>query len=229
MLSGPPCLRASAMSRAAASCGVGAAERLADGRGRHGAAEAVAAEQQHVAAAQVDLELVDAHLRLGAQRAAEDAAVRVDGRLLFGEAPVAHHLADQRVVVAELLQLAVAQQVGAAVADVHEVAGVALERDGGERGAHARGRCRSRARAKTAALAASAAASSGRPAATPAASVSAARALATSPACAPPMPSQTANSGGGHDEGVLVGLAVQADVAEGTGAGRRESPARHSS
>ncbi len=52
------------------------------------------------------------------------------------------------------------------------------------------------ASAKTAALAASAASRSGMPAATSRASVSTASELATSPACAPPMPSQTANNGG---------------------------------
>ena len=99
---------------------IAAGERDADVVGAHRAAEAVAAEQQHVARQEVLGELVDARLRLGAQGAAQDAAVRMDGRLFLGQAAVAHHLADERVVVADLPQLAVAQQVGAAVADVGE-------------------------------------------------------------------------------------------------------------
>ena len=43
--------------------GIVAAESLADVRGRHGAAQPVAAEEQDVAVLEVDLELVDAHLR----------------------------------------------------------------------------------------------------------------------------------------------------------------------
>ncbi len=54
------------------------------------------------------------------------------------EAAVADHLADQRVVVAHLVECAVPKEVGAAVADVDEVSRAAIEHEGGERRAHAR-------------------------------------------------------------------------------------------
>ncbi len=197
--------------------GIGAAERLADGLGRNGSAEAVAAEQQHVAGAQVDLELVDARQRLGAQGAAEDAAVGVRGRLFFAEAPVAHHLADQGMIVAELFQCAVAQQIGTAVADVREVARVAREHDGRERGAHARvldvvvseledgGVGLLGGRQKRPAVGDGGGQRLGGEPAGDLARLGAAHAVADR------------EQGRGHDEGVLVGLAVQADVGEGAG------------
>ena len=117
---------------------VAARERDLHRVGGHRAAQPVAAEQQHVAGQELLRELVDARPGLSAQGAAEDAAVGVDGRLFEGQAAVAHHLAHERVVVAHLAQLAVAEQVGAAVADVREPRRVAVEHERGERGAHAR-------------------------------------------------------------------------------------------
>ena len=107
------------------------------GRRRDGAAESVAAEQENVAYAQVDGELVETHRRLGAQGPAEDAAMRMNGRLLFREAPAAHHLGDQRMVVTHLCELSVPPKVGPAVADMDEVTDVRLKEDGGEGRAHA--------------------------------------------------------------------------------------------
>ena len=61
---------------------------------------------------------VDLDLRLGAQRPGDDRALRVVLGLGVGELALAPHLLDQRVVAGEALELAAAQPVGAAVADV---------------------------------------------------------------------------------------------------------------
>ena len=58
--------------------------------------------------------------RLGAQRPGDDRALRVVLGLLVGEPALAAQLLDQRVVGGQQPQLAVAPQVGAAVADVGE-------------------------------------------------------------------------------------------------------------
>ena len=127
MLSWPPAARAASTRPRAASSGSSAAEELAEDVVRHFAAEAVAAQQEHVARTQVGGELVDLDLRLGAERPAQDAALRVRRRLFPGERALAHHLADQRVVVAEQLEPAVAQAVGTAVADVGEARLLAVD------------------------------------------------------------------------------------------------------
>ena len=61
---------------------------------------------------------VDLDLGLGAERAGDDRALRVVLGLGVGELALAAHLLDQRVVAGEPLELAAAQAVGAAVADV---------------------------------------------------------------------------------------------------------------
>ena len=61
---------------------------------------------------------VDLDLRLGAERAGDDRALRVVLGLGVGELALAPHLLDQRVVAGQPLELAAAQPVGAAVADV---------------------------------------------------------------------------------------------------------------
>ena len=104
--------------------------------GDHGV-QTVAAQQQAVAGAQLDLAAVDLDERFGAERAAQDAALRVRQGGLAGEVALAHHLADQRVVVGDLLEGLVAPQVKAAVADVGELEAVVVEQGGGEGGAHA--------------------------------------------------------------------------------------------
>ena len=68
--------------------------------------------------ARLDGEGVDVDLGLGAERAGDHRALRVHLGLLGRELAAAHELGDERVVLGQLLELAVAQQVGARVADV---------------------------------------------------------------------------------------------------------------
>ena len=56
----------------------------------------------------------------GPERARDDRSLRVLLRLLLGQAALAQQLLDERVVLGHALEPAVAQQVGAAVADVGE-------------------------------------------------------------------------------------------------------------
>ena len=96
----------------------------------------VAAQQQHVAGVDAVGVEVDVDVGFGAERARDDRALRVLGGLLLGQLAAAHELLDERVVAREPRQLAVAQQVGTAVADVRERQLVAVEVGGGERRAH---------------------------------------------------------------------------------------------
>ena len=97
----------------------------------------VRAEQEHVAVAGVGRHVVDLDRRLGAQRAGDDRALRVLLGLFGGQLAAAHHLAHERVVVGELLELCVAEQVGARVADVPERHGVLVDVGRRERRPHA--------------------------------------------------------------------------------------------
>src|SRR5579875_2437888 len=63
-------------------------------------------------------------------------ALRVAVRLLPGDAPLVNQGLDKRVVLGDLRQLAVAQQVPARVADVHQPKPVAREQNCRESGAH---------------------------------------------------------------------------------------------
>ena len=80
--------------------------------------QAVRAEQEDVAVAGLDGERVDVDVGLGPERARDHRALRVDRRLLGRELTAPHELGDERVVVGQLLELPVAQPVGARVADV---------------------------------------------------------------------------------------------------------------
>ena len=66
----------------------------------------------------LDGERVDVDVGLGPERARDHRALRVDRRLLRGELAAPHELGDERVVVGQLLELLVAQPVGARVADM---------------------------------------------------------------------------------------------------------------
>ena len=118
----------------------GVVDRRQDGRerllGDH-RVEAVAAEHDGVAGPQLERARVDLDPRLGAQGPAQDAAVRVRQGRLGREVAGAHHLADQGVVVGDLLEPLVAPEVQAAVADVGELEAVVAEQRRRERGAHA--------------------------------------------------------------------------------------------
>ena len=74
----------------------------------------------------------------GPERAGDDRALRVVLGLLVGDPALAAQLLDQRVVGGQHPQLAVAPQVGAAVADVGERDLVALDDRRGQRRAHPR-------------------------------------------------------------------------------------------
>ena len=147
---------------------------------------------------------------------------RLGGRQLA--AP--HELGDERVVVGQLLELVVAQEVRARVADVAEDdAAVGLDERDRHRRAHA---ARSAASVRRAVVDAPVRlldqlrrrAARRRRSRPPRAARPAASAEATSPACAPPMPSAIAKSGGCDDVRVLVA----APLAPGVRAALRSRP-----
>ena len=98
--------------------------------------EAVGAEQEHVVGTRAEAERVDVDRGLGPERPGDDRALRVVLGLLVGDPALAAQLLDQRVVGSQHAQLAVAPQVGAAVADVGERDLVALDDRGGQRRPH---------------------------------------------------------------------------------------------
>ena len=120
--------------------------------------------------------------------------------LLLGQLAARDELADQRVVAREPDQVAVAQQVAARVADVGDDDRVLRHVRGGERRAHARrarlsARERSWMRAFAASMMLDERARAGRRRAGRPRTSATAISDATSPACAPPIPSATTNSG----------------------------------
>ena len=82
--------------------------------------EAVAAQQEAVAAHERQRPRVDAHRRVDAERSRHDVAPRVVARLVVGDVPGGDELLHVAVVDRDATQAAVAQQVGARVADVDE-------------------------------------------------------------------------------------------------------------
>ena len=104
----------------------------------HHRGQPVRADQEEIAGLGREVLDVDLHGRLGPERAGDDGALRVRLGLLLGQLAEPDQVADQRVVVGQALELAVADQVAAGVADVrdrHEV----LADVGGRHGrAHAR-------------------------------------------------------------------------------------------
>ena len=71
------------------------------------------------------------------ERAGDERALRVAARLLLADAPLVDERLHERVVVGDLRQDAVAQQVGARVADVEHAEPAAGEQERRQRGAHA--------------------------------------------------------------------------------------------
>ena len=70
--------------------------------------------------------------------AVDRSGVEVDDRLVLQrDGTLAHPLADQGMVLTQLAQLAATEQVGTAVADVHELGLCTGNADGGQRRAHA--------------------------------------------------------------------------------------------
>jgi hypothetical protein len=98
--------------------GARAREQLADARLGDHRRQAVAADEVHVAVARRPRVRVGLDRRLRAERARDDRALRVVVGLLRRELALAHELLDERVVVGQTLEVAVAQAVEAAVADV---------------------------------------------------------------------------------------------------------------
>ena len=85
---------------------------------RHHRRQPVGAEEEEVARLGLDRERVDVDLRVGPERARDHGALRVCVGLLGRQPSAPHEVADERMVVGELLQLAVADPVGPGVADV---------------------------------------------------------------------------------------------------------------
>src|SRR5262245_3385428 len=100
--------------------------------------QAVGAQEQAVAVLDLHVALVDLHALVHPERAREDAAVGMGLGLLGRDLALQDHAVDQRVVLGELGQLAVAEQVRARVAHVHEVHLLAVDERGREGRAHAR-------------------------------------------------------------------------------------------
>ena len=98
-----PAPRSSRCSRTSSAIGAGVDHRR----------QAVRAEQEDVPVLGLDGERVDVDVGVGAERAGDHRALRVDLRLLRRQLAAPHELGDERVVVGQLLELAVAQPVGA--------------------------------------------------------------------------------------------------------------------
>ena len=122
MLSRPPASLASSISAlgGAVEIELAAARTSAICSSRDHRGQPVAAQQQHVAGAHRVGPGVDLDLGLGPERAGDDRALGVLGGLLVGQLAAPDQLLDQRVVLGEALERAVAEQVGAAVADVRD-------------------------------------------------------------------------------------------------------------
>ncbi len=120
MLSVPPAVFARSMRTRHGLVGRIAREHARDLRIRKHAREPVRAEQEAVTPGQVDLLDVDLDFGLSADGAQDLVALRMHARFFGRQLPTPHELADHRVVVGDLLEHAVAQAVGAAVADVRD-------------------------------------------------------------------------------------------------------------
>ncbi len=137
MLSGPPPRRASWTSRSTHCCGSVYSRMVSrDGLGADHAGQPVAADQVAVAGQR----LADRVLRVdvpAVERPGQQRALRVAARLLRADPALVDEHLDVGVVLGDLGELAVAQQVGPRVADVHHAELAAGEEHRGQRGAHA--------------------------------------------------------------------------------------------
>ena len=121
MLSRPPWRLASATSSSAAACGsVTVLSDVDDVVVAHLVDEAVAAQQEAVAADERQRPGVDADGRVDAERPGDDVAARVGAGLVVGDVAGGDELLHVAVVDGDAPQPAVAQEVGARVADVDE-------------------------------------------------------------------------------------------------------------
>ena len=116
---------------------VAALEDLLDARLLDHRGQAVGVEHEHIAGAcLVDVD-IDVDVRLGAERAGDHGPLRVQLGLLFGQLAALDELADERMIAREAGQLAVAQHVGARVADVGDRDLALADVGRGDGGAHA--------------------------------------------------------------------------------------------
>src|SRR5436190_2788273 len=99
--------------------------------------QAVGAKQEEVSALGLDAERIDVDVRVGAERARDDGALRMRLGLLARELAGLEQLVDERVILRQLLHLRVADEVGARVADVTERDVVVLDERDRDRRAHA--------------------------------------------------------------------------------------------
>ena len=98
--------------------------------------QAVAAEQEDVAGPDLAVGAVDLDLAADADGARENMAHRVANRLLRLHQPAVDHFLDLAVIAAELDEVAVAQQIGAAVADPLDQVALAADKQGDDGGPH---------------------------------------------------------------------------------------------
>ena len=103
-----------------------------DDTGQPVGADQIAVAGPDLADGQIGLDVVAA-----AQRAHQQRALRVGGGLLLGDPALVDQALHPGVVLGDLGEHAVAQQVGAGVADVDEAEPLAGPQQGGQRGAHA--------------------------------------------------------------------------------------------
>ena len=101
------------------------------------AGQAVGADQVAVAGADFTDGEVGLDVLAAAQRPHQQGALGVGGGFLFGDAALVDQTLHPGVVLGDLGEDAVAEQVRARVADVHEAEALAGPQQGGERGAHA--------------------------------------------------------------------------------------------
>jgi hypothetical protein len=133
----------------AAAAGVGGVDELARrgaqvGRAAHDLPDVLLGEHhQPVAADQVDVAVaggpgvvVDLDVAFGPERSGDDRALRVAARLLLRDLALALELGDERVVLGQALELAVAQPVHPRVAHVGDRDVALRQVRGGHRGAH---------------------------------------------------------------------------------------------
>jgi hypothetical protein len=99
--------------------------------------QAVGAQQEDVALSELEWKQVHEHVRLLAQAAQQHAAVLRRLGLFRGELAHFDLQGDPRVIASDLLDLAVAHQVGAAVANVGHIGAVAMHGGADDGGAHA--------------------------------------------------------------------------------------------
>ena len=137
MLSRPPLASAASSSRSTAASSAWVSQDLLDPALADLVGQAVAAQQHAVAEAKHHRHHVGVGGVVGVDRAQHDVAPRVDHRLGLGHPALVAHLLHPGVVAAQPGEPAVAEQVGARVADVREREPLAVGEQRGQCGRHA--------------------------------------------------------------------------------------------